>query len=89
MKDKKEILQDPRFIQLKRNLKARSKGELIFLLFETHHYLEVYKNAYMKLIESLKKKSSEKEQRDESSTVESINVIESKPTSGDGESNSK
>jgi len=88
MKEKKDVTQDPRFIQLKRNLKMRSKGELIFLLFETHHYLETYKNAYMKLIEEIKK-SSEKEQKDESNVTESIDVVEPKPTSGDSESNAE
>jgi len=77
--EKKYAMQDPRFIQIKRNLKMRSKNELIFLLFQTHTYLEQYKNGYLELTEKIKELT--KEQSNESSTKDESNVIESSPKS--------
>lgn len=75
MEDKKV---DSRFLQMKRNLKSRSKGELIYLLFEVHSYLEKYKSAYLDLVEQLKKKASEGE-TNESNSNDSSNVICEQP----------
>jgi hypothetical protein len=55
----KAMLEDPRYKALKKNLKARSKGELIQLLFEVHTYLDYYKNEYLKLKDVKDEKSTE------------------------------
>jgi hypothetical protein len=85
----REILQDTRYRQMKRNLKQLSKGDLIKILFDTHSYLELYKNKYLEIIEKLKERSSEKENNDESNVIESVTASESIVSSGDNKPNAE